>query len=95
MLGKQNFLNVSKRMQEVSRVSFSDEELLETIEVLGCVYAFFSQQKENIISTAIGLRLSEMESYAFCRKWITVEGKWIVNKNFKRTLYDSERELYG
>lgn len=60
---------------------WSDEELLQSLNVHYCLLAYFRGRKEPIIAFAIQMELNTLESYANARKWKDNYGTWQIRKN--------------
>lgn len=65
------------------KIAWTDEELLQAIEVHQCLEAYFRKRGEAMICFAIRSELNTLESYAFARKWeCSDDGKrtWQIRK---------------
>ena len=74
-----NFINVAKNRND-GRVAWTDEELLETIQVLQCLVAYFSTRKEPLIAYALRLELMSMEGFATARNWLCNGDTWQIRR---------------
>jgi hypothetical protein len=80
-MDRSNFINVATNSNDSSKLAWTDEELLEAIQVLQCLVAYFSTRKEFLIAHALRLELMSMEGYANARKWrITENDTWQIRK---------------
>jgi hypothetical protein len=59
---------------------YSDEELLEQIETLQCLVAYFQARREMIISFALILEQRNYENMAHARRWECKNEKWQIRR---------------
>jgi hypothetical protein len=79
-VNRSNFINVATNSNDGSKIAWTDEELLEAIEVLQCLVAYFSTRKECLIAHALRLELMSMEGFANARKWVCNGDTWQIRR---------------
>lgn len=60
---------------------WTDNELLQQIEVLQCLVAYFNARKERLVGFALMMELHSLESMALARGWeFQADDTWKVKK---------------
>lgn len=77
MLTSDNFYNVA---QKASKIAWTDEELLEAIQVHQCLVAYFRARSEPIITFALRMDLESLENFARARKWECSKDTWEIRR---------------
>ena len=75
-----NFKNVATNCEIGSKLAWTDEELLEAIQVHQCLVAYFSIRKESMIAYALRSALTTFEGFANARKWEEKDGIWRIRR---------------
>lgn len=65
-LNRNNFVAAANNTDQIA---YSDEELLNQIQVLQCLCVYFLARKERLIHFALQLELNTLEGFASARKW--------------------------
>jgi hypothetical protein len=63
-----------------TKIAWTDEELLQAINVHQCLLAYFRERGEGMISFALQMELNTLESYAFHRKWNQNGDTWQIRR---------------
>lgn len=79
-MNRDNFINVATNSNDGNKLAWTDEELLEAIQVLQCLVAYFSTRKECLIAHALRLELMSMEGFANARKWLSNNDIWQIRR---------------
>lgn len=79
-MNRHNFINVATNSNDDTKIAWTDEELLEGIQVLQCLVAYFSTRKECLIAHALRLELISMEGFANARKWVCNHDTWQIRR---------------
>lgn len=66
--------------QNGNKSIYTDEELLELIETLQCLVAYFTTRKEGLIGFALIMELRSFESMAMARRWELRGDKWQIRR---------------
>lgn len=83
-MNRSNFINVATNSNDGSKIAWTDEELLEAIEVLQCLVAYFSTRKEYLIAHALRLELMSREAVLHWRRGVEAKAKGGTNVKLEK-----------